>query len=245
LAVVLAQAWLVFGVSPFGAREVGHFWLPAVIQEILLGLSGAAIAVRVTRHVALGEPLVVSLRQYAHLVGRYAWRFVLAFVAAAAITGAAALIIGGIAGIKALLLPMGILLLLKQALVVLLVVAVFAFVSGRLHVWLTAAALDRADLDLKASWAAGKGRKAALILGMAALYLPPLAIDLAILRLVPADAGLALTLPAFLIETVVSLLFTAALAGYFARLVPALAATVQSSPPAAELSVATSGSQTG
>ena len=244
-AVVLAQAWLLFGLSPFGGREVGEFWLPAVIQEILLGLSGAAIAVRVTRHVALGEPLVVSLRTYAHLVARFAWRFVLAFVAAAAITAGATLIIGGIAGIKALVLPMGILLLLKQALVILLVVLVFAFVSGRLHVWLTAAALGRDDLDLKSSWALGGRAKLALTMGIAALYLPPLAIDLAILRLVPAGSGLALTLPAFLVETVVSLLFTAALAGYFARLVPALAPTAGVSAPDADLGMAVSGSRTG
>jgi hypothetical protein len=234
-AVVLAQAWLLFGVSPFGPREIGHFWWPALLQEVLIGLSGAAIAVRMTRHVALGEPLVVPLRQYGRLVVRYALRFVAALVATAAVTAGAALIIGGIAGIKALLLPMGLLFILKQIVVVTLILLVFALASGRLHFWLTAAALERDDLDLPTSLRASRRGNLPLIAGMLLLYLPPLAFDLAMLRLVPADAGLALTLPVFLTETAVSLMFSAALAAYLARLVPTLVpAEVAAATPSAQ-----------
>ena len=241
-AVVLAQAWLLFGVSPFGPREIGEFWWPALLQEILIGLSGAAIAVRMTRHVALGEPLVVPLRQYGRLVVRYALRFVAALVATAAITAGATLIVGGIAGIKALLVPMGILFIVKQILVVTIILLVFALASGRLHIWLTGAALERDDLDLPTSLKASRRGNLPLIAGMLLLYLPPLAFDLAMLRLVPAEAGLALTLPVFLIETLVSLLFTAALAGYLARLVPALAAPSKEGEPGPAIAAAGAGS---
>ena len=241
-AVVLAQAWFLFGVSPFGPREIGEFWWPALLQEILIGLSGAAIAVRMTRHVALGEPLVVPLRQYGRLVVRYALRFVAALVATAAITAGATLIVGGIAGIKALLVPMGILFIVKQILVVTIILLVFALASGRLHIWLTGAALERDDLDLPTSLKASRRGNLPLIVGMLLLYLPPLAFDLAMLRLVPAEAGLALTLPVFLVETLVSLLFTAALAGYLARLVPALAAPSKEGEPGPAIAAAGAGS---
>lgn len=231
-AVVLVEAWLLFGVSPFAAREVGGFWWPALVQEILLGLSGAAIAVRMTRHVALGEPLVDRLRRYLRLMLRYALRFVLQLALVAAVTAGAALIVGGLAGLKGLMLPEGSPLLpLKQALVALIIVLVFAYVSGRLHVWLTAAALDRRDVDFKTAWLLGKGRAVPLLVGTIAFYLPAIALDLAILRLVPADAGLALTLPAFVIEAASSILFTAALAAYFARLFAALAAAPAADTP--------------
>jgi hypothetical protein len=244
-AVVLAQAWLLFGLSPFGARATGEFWWPALLQELLIGLSGAAVAVRMTRHVALGEPLVVPLRTYGRLVFRFAVRFALALVAAVAITAAATLILGGIAGIKALLLPMGILWLVKQAVLIAGIVLVFAFVSGRLHVWLTAAALDRDDLDLKASWSAGRTGKVATTAGVLLLYVPPLAFDLAMLRLVPREASLFVTLPVFLVETVVSLLFIAALAAYFARLVPALAPAMAGAAPVAAPATAPAGAGAG
>jgi hypothetical protein len=194
------------------------------VQEVLLGLSGAAIAVRMTRHVASGEPLLVSLRRYVRLVLRYGVRLVLVFLLATAVTAAAALILAGVAGLKAMALPAGsLLLLVKQGLVVLLTVLVFAFVSGRLHLWLAAAALDRTDLDFKAAWGMGCGCATPVVAGMLAFYLPGLALDLAILRVVAPDSGIAVTLPAFVIEAAANLLLTAALASYFARLFKALA----------------------
>lgn len=230
-AVVLAQAWLLFGVSPFGPRESGSFWWPALVQEVLLGLSGAAVAVRATRRAAAGEPLVAGLRSFGGALVRYALRFVLAYALTIAAAALVALVAGGVAGLTLLAIPPGsVLLPIKQAAVVLLVVLAFAYVFGRLHLWLAAAALDRRDLDLKATWALGAGRAVPLTAGVLLLHLPALAIDLALLGILPPNAGLAASLPLFLVEAVTGLLFTAALAGFFARLFQAVAGGVPAVP---------------
>lgn len=223
-AVLLFELWFVFGVNPFalGGEEDGGVAATLLI-EILLALCGAAVAVRMTRMLVLGEPLVVRLRSYLGLTFRYALRLLLLFTLAGAITAGATLLVGGIAGIKALVIPQGTLLyLLKQAVVISVVPLVFSFVFGTTHLYLTAAALERRDVGFRGSWELGRRYWLPLMTGMLVLYVPALAIDLGLNRLVATQGAGVLAILAYLIEAVVSVVFTAAQAAYFARAFMAL-----------------------
>ena len=218
-AVILLELWLLLGTNPLSLGRYGiEPALPLLLLELVFGLCGAAVAVRMTRLLALGEPLVAGVRDDLPLVSRYAARFLALFLLAVALAGAIVLILGGLAGL-------GIgppqeapaLADLKRHLLGLVLLVGFAFLFGRFHLHLAATALRRTDLTFRDGWEMGRAHGTALLAGVAVFYLPAVALDFGLNRVPILRESPLTAVPAYLTGAVVSVLSSAAQAAYYTR----------------------------
>jgi hypothetical protein len=200
-------SWLLF--LPLAWFWSWPAWLQLATLEVLWFGAGATTALRMSRRVGLGEPLIRDdFRVYARALLAYAKRLAVVVVVLLGMLAIATTLAGPLPP------PMR-----TGAFVVIGLAAIWA--AGRLHLYLAAIAMDRPDLGLRAAWRLDTGRAAPVTMGILALYVPLVGLDAA---LVAGRDGLG-----FLTGTAVTLAaatlsaaLTAARASFFARLLLSL-----------------------
>ena len=184
-------------------------WQQLAALEIFWSGAGAVAGLRMCRRVGLGEPLLRNdFRVYARALLAYGRRLA---VVVGLLLGAAAT-----ATIAMELLPSPV-----RTAAVLPVSLGAMWALGWLKLYVTAIALERRDLGLRAAWRIGTQRPVPLLVGVIALYLPSVLLGMAVIAgwgVLGSSAMVALTVAA----AALSAALTVARASFFARLLLSL-----------------------